>query len=56
MVNPEAVAAVFIIGGVGAAASYVVYRALDATGPELRRPAVTARALQAVELGFPKGE
>ena len=77
MVNPETVAAVFVIGGVGAAVSYVIYRAVDATGPELqpgdllpappwegpplprfmlRRPEVTTRALQAVELGFPKGE
>jgi len=77
MLNPEMVAAVFVIGGVGAAASYVVYRALDAAGPELqpgdllpappwegpplprfmlRSPEITTRALQAVQLGFPKGE
>jgi len=35
MVNPETLAAVFIIGGVAAAGSYVVYRAVDAVGPEL---------------------
>ena len=35
MVSPEMVAAVFIIGGIGAAASYVIYRAVDAIGPDL---------------------
>ncbi len=35
MLNPEMVAAIFVIGGVGAAASYVVYRAVDAAGPDL---------------------
>lgn len=35
MVNPETVAAVFIIGGVAAAGSYAIYRAVDAVGPEL---------------------
>ena len=35
MVNPETVAAIFIIGGVGAAVSYGVYRAVDAVGSEL---------------------
>lgn len=36
MLNPEMVAAVFIIGGVGAAGSYVVYRAVEAVGPDLQ--------------------
>lgn len=36
MLNLETVAAVFIIGGVGAAASYVIYRAVDEAGPELQ--------------------
>lgn len=35
MVNLETVAAIFIIGGLGAAGSYVVYRAVDAVGPDL---------------------
>jgi len=35
MLNPETVVAVFIIGGVAAAGSYVVYKAVDAIGPEL---------------------
>lgn len=35
MVNPETVAAIFVIGGVAAAGSYVIYRAVDAVGPEL---------------------
>ena len=35
MVSPEMVAAVFIIGGISAAGSYVIYRAVDAIGPEL---------------------
>jgi len=35
MVTPETVAAVFIIGGVAAAGSYAIYRAVDAIGPEL---------------------
>jgi len=77
VLNPEVLAAVFIIGGIGAAGSYVIYRAVDAAGPELepgdllpalpwegpplprfmlRRPQVTARALQSVQLAFPKGD
>ena len=36
MVNPETVAAIFVIGGVGAAGSYVIYRAVDAVGPDLQ--------------------
>jgi len=35
MLTPETVAAIFVIGGVAAAGSYVVYRAVDAVGPEL---------------------
>lgn len=77
MLNPETLAAAFVIGGAFSAASYVIYRSLDAAGPELqpgdllpappwegpplprfmlRRPEITTKALQAVELGFPKGE
>jgi len=36
MVNPETLAAIFVIGGAGAAGSYVIYRAVDAVGPELQ--------------------
>jgi len=36
MLTPETVAAVFVIGGVAAAGSYVVYRAVDAVGPDLK--------------------
>lgn len=35
MLNPESVAAIFVIGGLGAAGSYALYRAVDAVGPEL---------------------
>lgn len=35
MLNLETVVAIFVIGGLGAAGSYVIYRAVDAVGPDL---------------------